>query len=170
MHPLVQKIIKNQKYQTILIFSGLIIFITLWYFLFFQSTSKTFIESSISKDKISKDLKRFQDMNSKIPSMNLDWDSLNEEFSSVIDKIPNKKMIEAVTDFLYSKITRSGLMIVDYTPSSIAIEKKNIFLADLENEITVEKLPIDISLKGSFIDLNMLFEEMYNSRIQIHIF
>ena len=73
-------------------------------------------------------------------------------------------MIEAVTDFLYSKITRSGLMIVDYTPSSIAIEKKNIFLADLENEITVEKLPIDISLKGSFIDLNMLFEEMYSSR------
>ena len=31
------KRIKNQKYQTILIFSGLIIFITLWYFLFFQS-------------------------------------------------------------------------------------------------------------------------------------
>ena len=54
--------------------------------MFFQNTSKNFIESSISKDKISKDLKRFQDMNSKIPSMNLDWNSLNEEFSSVIDK------------------------------------------------------------------------------------
>jgi len=164
MHPVVQKIIKNQKYQTVLIFSGLTIFITLWYFLFFQNTSKNFIESSISKDNISKDLKRFQDMNSKIPSMNLDWSSLNEEFSSVIDKIPNKKMIETVTDHLYSKIMRSGLMIIDYTPSSVAIEKKNIFLADLENEITVEKVPIDISLKGSFIDLNMLFEEMYNNR------
>ena len=48
----------------------------------------------------------------------------------------------------------------DFSPSNVAIERKKILIPDTGDEVTVEKIPIDITLIGSVIDLGQLMESM----------
>ena len=39
----------------------------------------------------------------------LNWNSLNSEFQFVIERIPDKRLYESVTDYLYSDILQEQL-------------------------------------------------------------
>ena len=106
-------------------------------------------------------------MQAQINSMQDDWDILNEEFKTVIEKIPDKRLYESVTDYLYSLIINHGLKIQSYSPSNAAIDKKNILIAETGEEIVIEKIPIDISVKGSFISFGQLLESMLTSQYRL---
>ena len=167
MRSLIQQLINNQRYLSIAIFGSLISFLSLWYFLFYQNINKEYSDSQRTKEKINNELKRYRSMHSQLPSMESEWEELNNEFQIVIDRIPDKRLFTNVTDYLYSMIINNGLKIINYSPSNIAIEKKKIFMPDLEDEILVEKIPIDITLKGSFLSFSKLLEDMQESRYRL---
>jgi DNA polymerase III, alpha subunit (gram-positive type) len=60
-----------------------------------------------------------------------------------------------------------GLKIEKFSPSNAAIEKKTILIPDNEQKIIVEKIPIDITLKGSFINFGKLLESMLESKYRL---
>lgn len=167
MRSLIQQLINNQRYLSIAIFGSLISFLSLWYFLFYQNINKEYSDSQRTKEKINNELKRYRSMHSQLPSMESEWEELNNEFQIVIDRIPDKRLFTNVTDYLYSMIINNGLKIINYSPSNIAIEKKKIYIPDLEDEILVEKIPIDITLKGSFLSFSKLLEDMQDSRYRL---
>ena len=167
MRSLIQQLINNQRYLSIAIFGSLITFLSLWYFLFYQNINKEYSDSQRTKEKINNELKRYRSMHSQLPSMESEWEELNNEFQIVIDRIPDKRLFTNVTDYLYSMIINNGLKIINYSPSNIAIEKKKIYIPDLEDEILVEKIPIDITLKGSFLSFSKLLEDMQDSRYRL---
>ena len=110
---------------------------------------------------------KYKRMQAQISSMQEDWDILNDEFKTVIEKIPDKRLYESVTDYLYSLIINHGLKIQSYSPSNAAIDKKNIIIAESGEEIVIEKIPIDIAVKGSFISFGQLLESMLKSRYRL---
>ena len=167
MRSLIQQLINNQRYLSIAIFGSLITFLSLWYFLFYKNINKEYSDSQRTKEKINNELKRYRSMHSQLPSMESEWEELNNEFQIVIDRIPDKRLFTNVTDYLYSMIINNGLKIINYSPSNIAIEKKKIYIPDLEDEILVEKIPIDITLKGSFLSFSKLLEDMQDSRYRL---
>ena len=167
MRSLIQQLINNQRYLSIAIFGSLITFLSLWYFLFYQNINKEYSDSQRTKENINNELKRYRSMHSQLPSMESEWEELNNEFQIVIDRIPDKRLFTNVTDYLYSMIINNGLKIINYSPSNIAIEKKKIYIPDLEDEILVEKIPIDITLKGSFLSFSKLLEDMQDSRYRL---
>ena len=167
MRSLIQQLINNQRYLSIAIFGSLISFLSLWYFLFYQNINKEYSDSQKTKEKINNELKRYRSMHSQLPSMESEWEELNNEFQIVIDRIPDKRLFTNVTDYLYSMIINNGLKIINYSPSNIAIEKKKIYIPDLEDEILVEKIPIDITLKGSILSFSKLLEDMQDSRYRL---
>tara|TARA_Y100001968_G_scaffold322206_1_gene357876 strand:+ start:285 stop:1538 length:1254 start_codon:yes stop_codon:yes gene_type:complete len=167
MRSLIQQLINNQRYLSIAIFGSLISFLSLWYFLFYQNINREYSDSQRTKEKINNELKRYRSMHSQLPSMESEWEELNNEFQIVIDRIPDKRLFTNVTDYLYSMIINNGLKIINYSPSNIAIEKKKIYIPDLEDEILVEKIPIDITLKGSFLSFSKLLEDMQDSRYRL---
>tara|TARA_A100001011_G_scaffold387639_1_gene465778 strand:+ start:289 stop:1542 length:1254 start_codon:yes stop_codon:yes gene_type:complete len=167
MRSLIKQLINNQKYLSIAIFGSLITFLSLWYFLFYQNINKQYFDSRKKKENINNELKKYRAMHSQLPSMESEWEELNNEFQIVINRIPDKRLFTNVTDYLYSMIINNGLKIINYSPSSIAIEKKKIYIPDLENEILVEKIPIDITLKGSFLSFSKLLEDMQDSRYRL---
>ena len=167
MRSLIQQLINNQRYLSIAIFGSLITFLSFWYFLFYQNINKEYSDSQRTKEKINNELKRYRSMHSQLPSMESEWEELNNEFQIVIDRIPDKRLFTNVTDYLYSMIINNGLKIINYSPSNIAIEKKKIYIPDLEDEILVEKIPIDITLKGSFLSFSKLLEDMQDSRYRL---
>ena len=64
-------------------------------------------------------------------------------------------------------IVNQGLKIQNFSPSKAAIEKKTILVPETGDEITIEKVPIDITLKGSFINFGQLLESMKNGRYRL---
>ena len=108
-------------------------------------------------------------MEIQIASMQSEWDILNNEFEMVIDKIPDKRLFENVTDYLYSLIINHGLKIQNFSPSQAAIDKQTILIPETGDEVIVEKVPIDITLRGSFIDFGQLLESMKTGRYRLTV-
>ena len=161
------RFLKNQRFVFISIFGGLIFVSLSWYFLFYVGLSKEHRKFRHVKKILTSDVQKFREMESQMVTMQAEWDTLNSAFGTVIDKIPDKREFEIVTDYLYSLIMNHGLKIKTFSPSNAAIEKKTILLPETGNEIMVEKIPIDISLKGSFINFGQLLESMLTSRYRL---
>jgi hypothetical protein len=61
-------------------------------------------------------------------------------------------------------IKNNGLSIISYSPSNIAIDKKTIIMPESEDEIIIEKVPIDITISGSFLNFGKLLDNMTDSQ------
>ena len=116
---------------------------------------------------LEKDVSKFRRMESQIIDLEAEWDNINSQFEMVIDKIPDKRLFDNVTDFLYSMIVNQGLKIQSFSPSNAAIEKKTILVPETGGEITIEKVPIDITLRGSFINFGQLLESMKTGKYRL---
>ena len=163
------QLLKNQKYLFISIFGGLITVYLLWYFFLYKGLSKEYKQSSRLKSVLSSEVNKYKDMETQIASMQTEWDILNNEFEMVIEKIPDKRLFENVTDHLYSLIINHGLKIQKFTPSEAAIDKQTILIPETGDEVIVEKVPIDITLRGSFIDFGQLLESMKTGRYRLTV-
>jgi len=161
------KFIKNQKYLSISIFGCLILISLVWYFLFYQDLVKEYKRSRQIKRSISSEVKKHKGMETQLVAMRSDWDLLNDEFTVIIERIPDKRLFESVNDYLYSLIIKHGLVIQNFSPSDNAIETKTIRMPDSEEEIVVEKIPVDITLKGSFINFGKLLDAMLTGRYRM---
>jgi len=64
-------------------------------------------------------------------------------------------------------IKNNGLSVISYSPSNIAIDKKTIILPESEEEIIIEKIPIDIELNGSFVNFGKFLENMTDSQYRL---
>tara|TARA_Y100001954_G_C15758971_1_gene578000 strand:- start:158 stop:1345 length:1188 start_codon:yes stop_codon:yes gene_type:complete len=134
----------------------------MWYFLFFIGLSENYQVSKNLENDISKDLNKFRIMQSKIDDMEKDWNEINDNFQKEIKRIPDKKLYEIVNDYLYSSIINYNLKIINFSPSTEPLQKETIFIPESEENIIVEKIPIEISLKGSFINFNQFLEKLIN--------
>jgi Tfp pilus assembly protein PilO len=106
-------------------------------------------------------------MESEIINIQDEWYSLNEEFEIVIRRIPDKSSIDNVSNALYNMIKNNGLSVISYSPSNIAIDKKTIIMPESEDEIIIEKIPIDIEINGSFVNFGKLLENMTESQYRL---
>ena len=167
MRNLIHQLLKNQRYLFITVFGGLIILLTSWYFLVQKGLSKEHKRSSNAMIILEKDVDKFRRMESQIIGLEAEWNDINSQFEMVIDKIPDKRLFDNVTDFLYSMIVNQGLKIQSFSPSNAAIEKKTILVPETGGEITIEKVPIDITLRGSFINFGQLLESMKTGKYRL---
>ena len=161
------KFLKNQKLLFLSIFGGITLIYVGWYFVIQKDLSKQHKRSTNAMTVISSELTKFRNMESQLNSMQQEWENINNEFLSIIEKIPDKRLYESVTDFLYSMIINHGLKIQKFEPSRATVEKKAILIPETGEEITIEKIPIDITLSGSFINFGQLLESMMTGRYRL---
>tara|TARA_A100001011_G_C14317315_1_gene848613 strand:+ start:4874 stop:6115 length:1242 start_codon:yes stop_codon:yes gene_type:complete len=154
------KLLKNQKLLSLFIFGGLLLIYLFWYYLIQYDLAKEHKRKTNAKAVFSTKVKKFSGMESQLISLQEEWEALNSEFINVIEKIPEKRLYDSVNDFLYTMIVNHGLKIQKFEPSRASVEKKTIIIPDSGNEITMEKIPIDINVSGSFINFGQLLESM----------
>ena len=102
--------LKNQKYVFILIFGGLVLVAGSWYFFLHQGLSKQYKRSKQVKRSLSSDVSKYRRMESQIAAMQTEWDTLSTEFGTVIERIPDKREFEIVTDYLRKKFLLDFLL------------------------------------------------------------
>ena len=160
MRYIMDKLLKNQKLLSLFIFGGLLLIYLFWYYLIQYDLAKEHKRKTNAKAVFSTKVKKFSGMESQLISLQEEWEALNSEFINVIEKIPEKRLYDSVNDFLYTMIVNHGLKIQKFEPSRASVEKKTIIIPDSGNEITMEKIPIDINVSGSFINFGQLLESM----------
>ena len=162
-----KELLKNQLNIFVAISSGILLLILIWYFGFHQSLAAAYSDIQQSQKSLSSKRNKYKRMESEIIDIEDEWYNLNEEFEIVIRRIPDKSSIDNVSNVLYSMIKNNGLSVISYSPSTIAIDKKTIIIPDSEDEIIIEKIPIDIEINGSFINFGRLLENMKESQYRL---
>ena len=84
------QLLKNQKYVFISIVVSLTLVGLTWYYLFYEGLSKEYKKSRQIRRILATDVKKFRQMESQIATMQAEWDALNSEFGSMIERIPDK--------------------------------------------------------------------------------
>ena len=161
------KLLKNQRNIFVAISSGILLLVLIWYFGFHQSLSAAYSDIKQSQKNLASKRNKYRRMESEIINIHNEWYSLNEEFEIVIRRIPDKSSIDNVSNVLYSMIKNNGLSVISYSPSNIAIDKKTIIMPESEDEIIIEKIPIDIEINGSFVNFGKLLENMAESQYRL---
>ena len=158
------ELLKNQRNIFVAISSGILLLVIIWYFGFHQSVAAEYSDIQQSQKSLVSKRNKYRRMESEIINIRNEWYSLNEEFEIVIRRIPDKSFIDNVSNALYNMIKNNGLSIISYSPSNIAIDKKTIIMPESEDEIIIEKVPIDITISGSFLNFGKLLDNMTDSQ------
>ena len=161
------ELLKNQRNIFVAILSGIFLLLLIWYFGFHQSLAAAYSDIKQSQKSLASKRTKYRRMESEIIKIQDEWYNLNEEFEIVIRRIPDKSSIDNVSNVLYSMIKNNGLSIISYSPSNIAIDKKTIIMPESEDEIIIEKIPIDIEINGSFLNFGKLLENMTESQYRL---
>jgi len=162
-----KELLKNQRNIFVAISSGILLLILIWYFGFHQSLAAAYSDIQQSQKSLSSKRNKYKRMESEIIDIEDEWYNLNEEFEIVIRRIPDKSSIDNVSNVLYSMIKNNGLSVINYSPSNLAIDKKTIIMPESEDEIIIEKIPIDIEINGSFLNFGRLLENMKESQYRL---
>ena len=126
MRTLIEKYFSNPKSQFIASSIFLFTFLSFWYILFYKNISDEYKKSISLEGNVSRELSRFKSMQSKLGDMEDHWSEIRSQFQFIIDRIPDKRLFENVTDHLYSDLIQNNLKIINFSPSNIAINKENI--------------------------------------------
>jgi len=161
------ELLKNQRNIFVAISSGILLLVIIWYFGFHQSIAAAYSDIQQSQKSLASKRNKYRRMESEIINIRDEWYSLNEEFEIVIRRIPDKSFIDNVSNVLYNMIKNNGLSIISYSPSNVAIDKKTIIMPESEDEIIIEKIPIDITINGSFLNFGKLLDNMTESRYRL---
>jgi len=158
------ELLKNQRNIFVAISSGILLLVLIWYFGFHQSLAAAYSDIKKSQKSFVSKLNNYRRMESEIINIQDEWYNLNEEFEIVINRIPDKSSFDNVSNALYNMIKNNGLSVISYSPANIAIDKKTIILPESEDEIIIEKIPIDIEINGSFLNFGKFLENMTESQ------
>ena len=158
------ELLKNQRNIFVAISSGILLLVLIWYFGFHQSLAAAYSDIKKSQKSFISKRNNYKRMESEIINIQDEWYNLNEEFEIVINRIPDKSSFDNVSNALYNMIKNNGLSVISYSPANIAIDKKTIILPESEDEIIIEKIPIDIEINGYFLNFGKFLENMTESQ------
>ena len=150
----------KQKHQ----FIGIIAFVVLscvgWYFMYFNELNNSLDSMSDSYNQLKSEKNKYSQIKNKFPSIEKEWKSLKEELTILINKIPTDAQFDNVTKMLFSLMENNKLAIDNFNPSLAPLDEKQIIVPETQETLIVEKYPIDVELRGNFIDFGNFLDQL----------
>ena len=146
------------------LFIGVIAFVLLscagWYFMYFSGLNNSLENLSNSYNQLKSEKSKYTQIKNKFPLIEKEWTELKEELTTLINKIPTDSQFDNVTKMLYSLMEKNKLAIDNFNPSLAPLDEKQIIVPETQETLTVEKYPIDVELRGSFIDFGNFLDQL----------
>ena len=146
------------------LFIGTIAFVIVttlfWYLIYFNNLNNSLNEMTDSYKRIENENRRFTEIEKKLPTIEKEWNQLKNELTAMLDKIPTSGAYDDISKMLYSLIQQNKLVILTYNESVVAINEKEIVVPDTKERLVIEKYPIDIELRGSFLDFGNFLDQL----------
>ena len=64
-------------------------------------------------------------------------------------------------------VINKGLVVQNFSASKATIDRKTLLMPENGDEVIIEKVPIDIVLRGSFLNFGQLLESMKNGQYRL---
>jgi len=164
---MIDNILKNQKYLFGVIFGGLTLVFICWYFLIQKGLSEEYNRTKREKKSLSVTIKESKRLKTKMSSLESEWNLLSDELETIINRIPDKRLYDSVLDYVYTLVINKGLVVQNFSPSKATLDRKTFLMPENGDEVIIEKIPIDIVLRGSFLNFGKLLESMRNGKYRL---
>jgi len=155
------------------LFVGVIAFVLLscvgWYFMYFSGLNNSLENLSNSYNQLKSEKSKYSQIKNKFPSIEKEWTELKEELTALINKIPTDSQFDNVTKMLFSLMEKNKLAIDNFNPSLAPLDEKQIIVPETQETLLVEKYPIDVELRGSFIDFGNFLDQLSNTNYYLTI-
>ena len=146
------------------LFIGTIVLVLLscagWYFMYFSELNNSLGNMSNSYNQLKSEKNKYTQIKNKFPSIEKEWTDLKEELTTIINKIPTDAQFDNVTKMLFSLMEDNKLVIDNFNPSLAPLDEKQVIVPETQEILTVEKYPIDVELRGSFIDFGNFLDQL----------
>ena len=146
------------------LFIGTIVLVLLscagWYFMYFSELNNSLGNMSNSYNQLKSEKNKYTQIKNKFPSIEKEWTDLKEELTTLINKIPTDAQFDNVTKMLFSLMEDNKLVIDNFNPSLAPLDEKQVIVPETQEILTVEKYPIDVELRGSFIDFGNFLDQL----------
>ena len=146
------------------LFAGIIAFVILscagWYFMYFSELNNSLENMNASYNQLKSEKNKYSQIKNKFPTIEKEWTSLKEELTTLINKIPTDAQFDNVTKMLFSLMEQNKLTIDNFNPSLAPLDEKQIIVPETKETLIVEKYPIDVELRGSFIDFGNFLDQL----------
>ena len=146
------------------LFIGIIGFVLLscagWYFMYFSELNNSLENISNSYNQLKSEKSKNSQIKNKFPLIEKEWTELKEDLTTLINKIPTDSQFDNVTKMLFSLIEKNKLAIDNFNPSLAPLDEKQITVPETQETLIVEKYPIDVELRGSFIDFGNFLDQL----------
>ena len=164
---MIDKILKNQKYLFGAIFGGFTLVFMCWYFLVQKGLSEEYGKTKREKKSLSSKIAQSKRLKTKMSSLESEWDLLSDELETIINRIPDKRLYDSVIDYVYTLIINKGLVVQNFSASKATIDRKTLLMPENGDEVIIEKVPVDIVLRGSFLNFGKLLETMKDGKYRL---
>ena len=155
------------------LFIGIIAFVLLscggWYFMYFSELNKSLDKMNTSYNQLKNEKNKYSQIQTKFPAIEKEWKELKDDLSSLIQKIPTDAQFDNVTKMLFSLLEKNKLAVDNFNPSLAPLDEKQILNPETQETILVEKYPIDVELRGSFIDFGNFLDQLAYSNYYLTI-
>ena len=148
-----------------------IVFIScsLWYFMYFNTLNHSLNKMNIDYNKLKNEKSKYNQIKNKFPAIEKEWKELKEDLTALINKVPTDGQFDNVTKMLFSLIEKNKLAIDNFNPSLAPLDQKQIIDPENQETILIEKYPIDIELRGNFIDFGNFLDQLAFSNYYLTI-
>jgi hypothetical protein len=140
-----------------------------WYFGYHQKLSTDYVETLETIDLLTDTRDNYRKLQNNVSAIENEWKTLNDDFQTTLGKIPTKSQYDNVSNSLYSLLTGSNLTIKNYSPSALSIETKTITMPETNDQISIEKIPIDVTVRGNYINFGRMMEQMGRNQYRFTI-
>tara|TARA_B110000263_G_scaffold33243_1_gene25202 strand:+ start:1158 stop:1961 length:804 start_codon:yes stop_codon:yes gene_type:complete len=131
-----------------------------WYFMYFSDLSNSLKNMSNRYHQLKSEKSKYTQIKNKFPLIEKEWTDLKEELTALINKIPTDAQFDNVTKMLFSLLENNKLAIDNFNPSLAPLDEKQIIVPETQETLTIEKYPIDVEIRGSFIDFGNFLDQL----------
>ena len=162
-------LLKNQR-NLFAVLAGILLLSTFgWYFGYHKSFSASYYQTKNQIESLTRKKNSYIQKRNQIKKIEQEWGVLNDEFELVLNKIPSKMGYDRVSNALFNLLNQYNLSITNYSPSAVAIETKTIPMPESDDKITIEKIPIDIAVKGTFVNFGRMLEKLGQIQFRVTV-
>ena len=155
------------------LFIGIIALVLLscagWYFTYFNELNRSLNRMSSDYNRLKNEKSKYTQIQNKFPAIEKEWKELKTDLSNLINKIPSDGQFDNVTKMLFSLMEKNKLAVDNFNPSLAPLDEKRILDPENQQSIIIEKYPIDVELRGNFIDFGNFLDQLAFSNYYLTI-
>ena len=162
----------NKEKQKTLSFTIVFLLLTstaLWYFLIQKELNVNISTLSNSEKTLNKSISDYKRLRDQLTPLQNEFLAQNTKFMNLLKRIPSITDKNESFEYFRNLLGANYFKIKNYRPYTNPIEEKKLVLTDSKNEITIQKIAVDVELTGDYITFGQFIDDLSDLPILVNL-